>query len=214
MTPMADTDYDEVVEGTIDEVKEAVQENDLDLEKVLEAEKSNKDRVTLVEWLEEQMEEADTETETTAQTVTSESAGGSLVDRVLRGATSHLFIAGLVIGVAVALAVGPAGTGGAGGMSAAAVGDSVETYFAENSDGVPLESMEVQQVQRLEGSDLYQLDMVLSAQFLNRTVRQNQSAVVTPNGRYIFLSQPIDTERPLAEQIGAAAQQQPQQQQQ
>lgn len=46
-----EVDYDSVVDGTIDEVKEAVEERDLDVEQVLEAEESGKDRVTLKEWL-------------------------------------------------------------------------------------------------------------------------------------------------------------------
>ena len=48
-------DYDEIVSGTMDEVKEAV--NDLeepDYEALIDAEESNKDRSTLVEWLENQ----------------------------------------------------------------------------------------------------------------------------------------------------------------
>ncbi len=201
-------DYEEVVEGTIDEVKEQVQDDDLDPEKVLEAEQANKDRVTLVDWLEERIDEAEETGTDTTDAAPSGDAGEGLPGRIIRGATSHLFIIGLIIGVAVALAVGPAG--GGAGMSGAAVGDSVETYFSQNADGVPLEGVQVQQVQRLEGSDLYQLDMVLSAQFLNRTVEQNQTAVVSADGRYIFLSQPIDTERPLADQLGGAQQTQQQ----
>lgn len=48
-------DYDEIVSGTIDEAKEAI--NDLeepDYEALLDAEESNKDRTTLVDWLENQ----------------------------------------------------------------------------------------------------------------------------------------------------------------
>ncbi len=48
-------DYEEVVQGTIPEVKHEILENDLDPEKVLDAEKENKDRVTLTDWLEEQI---------------------------------------------------------------------------------------------------------------------------------------------------------------
>ncbi len=48
-------DYDEVVKGTIPEVKHEVMENDLDLEEVLVAEKNNKDRVTLKDWIEDQL---------------------------------------------------------------------------------------------------------------------------------------------------------------
>ncbi|MDY6761589.1 MAG: hypothetical protein SVY41_00910 [Candidatus Nanohaloarchaea archaeon] len=211
---MAEVDYEEVVEGTIDEVKERVEEDDLDLEEVRAAEKANKDRVTLVDWLDEQMEESQAAAEEDFGAEDAGIVGGdSLPDRILAGVTSHLFIAGLVIGVAVALAVAPAGSGGAG-MSAAGVSDSVETYFSQNTEGVPLEGVRVEQARQLQGSDLYQLDMVLSAKFLNRTVEQNQTAVVTSDARYLFLSQPIDTERPLAEQLGGARRQtqQPQQQ--
>lgn len=50
-------DYEEVVQGTIPEVKHEINENDLDLEKVLKAEMENKDRVTLKDWLEDQLAE-------------------------------------------------------------------------------------------------------------------------------------------------------------
>ncbi len=51
----ADVDYEEIVQGTIAEVKEEIREHDLDPQKVLKAEKENKDRVTLTDWLEEQL---------------------------------------------------------------------------------------------------------------------------------------------------------------
>lgn len=47
-----DVDYDDVVAGTVAEVKERVKNEDLDPEKVLAAEQENKDRVTLTDWLE------------------------------------------------------------------------------------------------------------------------------------------------------------------
>ncbi len=49
---VADVDYEEIVDGTVDDVKTAVEEQDLDPEQVLEAEQANKDRVTLTDWLE------------------------------------------------------------------------------------------------------------------------------------------------------------------
>lgn len=48
----ADVDYEELVEGTVDDVKDAVRSQDLDAAKVLEAEQANKDRSTLTGWLE------------------------------------------------------------------------------------------------------------------------------------------------------------------
>ncbi len=47
----SDVDYEEVVEGTVAEVKEKVEEEDLDPEQVLEAEKEKKDRKTLKQFL-------------------------------------------------------------------------------------------------------------------------------------------------------------------
>ncbi|MFB6076885.1 MAG: hypothetical protein ABEK12_02030 [Candidatus Nanohaloarchaea archaeon] len=41
-----------MVEGTVDEVKDAVRDGDIDAGSVLAAEQENKNRVTLVEWLE------------------------------------------------------------------------------------------------------------------------------------------------------------------
>lgn len=52
----ADVDYDALVKENISDIKEAVEEQGLDPEQVLEAEKSNKDRVTLVDWLESRVD--------------------------------------------------------------------------------------------------------------------------------------------------------------
>lgn len=52
--PAVDVDYDAVVQGTITEVKERMEDDNLNPQQVLEAEKANKNRVTLKDWLEEQ----------------------------------------------------------------------------------------------------------------------------------------------------------------
>lgn len=49
-------DYEDVVSGTVDDVKTAVEEQDLDAAEVLAAEKANKDRITLKDWLERRTE--------------------------------------------------------------------------------------------------------------------------------------------------------------
>lgn len=58
-----EADYDDVVSGTVDEVKDAVKDHDLNPENVLEAEKANKNRSTLTEWLENQTEADKDDTE-------------------------------------------------------------------------------------------------------------------------------------------------------
>lgn len=63
---MSDTiDYDDLSEKTISQIKEEVEEKDIDLEKLLETEKQNKDRKTLKSWLEDRIE--DTEQEDTSE---------------------------------------------------------------------------------------------------------------------------------------------------
>lgn len=57
-------DYDAVVSGTVDEVKERVERDDLDAENVLEAERAGRDRSTLVEWLERRVSEPSPSDET------------------------------------------------------------------------------------------------------------------------------------------------------
>ena len=50
------TEYDDMVSGTITEAKEALGEmEDPDFEEALEAEQENKNRTTLVDWLEDQL---------------------------------------------------------------------------------------------------------------------------------------------------------------
>lgn len=192
---MSEIDYGELVQGTVDEVKETVETEGLDPRAVLEAERENKDRVTLVKWLEERVETPETR----------EGMRGNGLARAVNLATSRLFVAGLVIGVAVSFAAVSAGVGPGSGMSPSGVSDHVESYFSANAEGIPLQSMSVESAEKMGGSGLYRLDMVLSAEFLNRTIEQNQTAIVTSNGRYLFLgAQPLDTEQPLAEQLARA----------
>jgi hypothetical protein len=46
-----DMDYGAIVAGTVEEVKERVEQGDLDVDKVIAAEHSGKARVTLLDWL-------------------------------------------------------------------------------------------------------------------------------------------------------------------
>lgn len=51
-TVTEDVDYDALVKENISDIKDRVRDDDLNPEKVLDAEKASKDRKTLVEWLE------------------------------------------------------------------------------------------------------------------------------------------------------------------
>lgn len=50
----ARVDYEKLVERNMDEIKEIVKENELDIETIIEKEKENKDREQLINWLQEQ----------------------------------------------------------------------------------------------------------------------------------------------------------------
>ncbi len=54
--PEEEVDYDEMVRGTVQAVKRRVRTEDLELEKVLEAERGHRNRQRLVRWLEDLME--------------------------------------------------------------------------------------------------------------------------------------------------------------
>ncbi len=54
-----EVDYDELVKQSISEIKEISKNVDLDYEKLLGKEKENKNRKTLIEWLESQIEESE-----------------------------------------------------------------------------------------------------------------------------------------------------------
>ncbi|MFB6180813.1 MAG: hypothetical protein ABEJ93_02960 [Candidatus Nanohalobium sp.] len=53
------TDYSEIVDGTVDEVKESIKDNELDLEKLLEAEEKGKDRKTLKQFINRRMDSSE-----------------------------------------------------------------------------------------------------------------------------------------------------------
>jgi len=53
----ANVDYEELVDENISDIKEFVAENEVDLERLLEAEVEHKDRKTLKSWIEERLEE-------------------------------------------------------------------------------------------------------------------------------------------------------------
>ncbi|MFB6076964.1 MAG: hypothetical protein ABEK12_02445, partial [Candidatus Nanohaloarchaea archaeon] len=52
-----EAEYEDLVEGTVDDVKEAVREGEFDPATVLAVEQENKDRSTLVSWLEGRTDE-------------------------------------------------------------------------------------------------------------------------------------------------------------
>ncbi|MDY6766176.1 MAG: 30S ribosomal protein S3 [Candidatus Nanohaloarchaea archaeon] len=76
----ADVDYDEIVEGTVKEVKTEVEEQGLDPAQVLEAEEANKNRTTLVSWLEGRISTGSEDRDAAGDGETESEAAGSGTD--------------------------------------------------------------------------------------------------------------------------------------
>ncbi|MFB6076986.1 MAG: hypothetical protein ABEK12_02555 [Candidatus Nanohaloarchaea archaeon] len=207
-------DYEEVVSENIDTVKERVESEDLDVEEVLAAEQANKNRVTLVEWLEQQVAEQTAEdiAETAAEqrddpdSPAASADSGGVVGRMLDAVTSTFFLGGLVVGVLATAAVftgglAPTGGGGAGAVTPAQAGDQVETYLSNNSAALGFSDVTVNDVSAVSGANLYEVSLTVARTARNRTVRQNGTIVTTTNANYLFLSQPIRTDQPLLPQV-------------
>lgn len=202
-------DYDAITDGTVDEVKEAAEEQDLDLGKLLDAEKDNKGRVTLIQWLEERMdaavpEEVDvTESESEAQYVSMEMLP-------VQERTVALFT-GLMLGIVLVTALvmgGVLGINGNDAVSEQAIQEDVTQYLEDNKQvllqgsQLPADaaSLTVSQVTLLEGADLYEVTVTLEATVQNQTLSQDSTMYTTPNGRYLLIGSLFDTTQPITQQ--------------
>ncbi len=208
-------DYDDLVDNTIDDVKKRIEDEDLDLEQVRDAEAANRNRVTLIEWLDQQI--ADQEAEGAAAAMTGDAEdlpGGSdtapytggedrgMLARLKRALTSRFFISGFVLGALLLGAVASMGgvPTGQAAMPPAEASQQLQTYFDDNAAALGNTSVTVADVQQVENTELYEASLEISIPGQNGTVPQN--AFVTQNARFVFLGQPIDTSQPLADQVG------------
>ncbi len=214
MTDQAD--YEEIVDGTIDDVKDAVADlEDVDYRELLEAEQAGKDRVTLTDWIQEQMDDAAEATETVApSTSPSTDSGGQDAAASLLDRRATVFGVGLAVGLIIAAALAFAGalpgagsSGPSGAITASEAGDRLETYLGDNKQSLRLpESTEiaVSDVTWDDTVGMYSATASVTAQVQNETVNQDLEFYITENGRYLFASspmQPIDMTQPVSEQL-------------
>ncbi len=217
-----DVDYEDVLEGTVDEVKNAIKElEDPDYEALLEAEKEGKDRKTVKEFIEsripeedeeeeeaEESEEVLTDTEEDIVEDIEESTSGGLLGAY---SSTSVLAAGLVLGVLIGFAAGGlADTEDVVGTTADPdlVKDSVATIA-----GVGLEEEPEVSDPEIRHS-MYNMVVSTTVQADNETVEQDQEIYVTLDGEKMFLVQeqmgqtvmPIDIQEAMA-QAEAAAQQ-------
>lgn len=216
-------DYEEIVDGRVDEVKQQVKDEDVDLERVLEAEQDGENRVTLTDWLEERIAENTDEADEAAadtgmETVSSPDQMRSTAYRHQRHA---VFGAGLVTGIVLVALIVAAGVFPAAGQNMTvdagsdqevippnAAEDRLATYIDDNKDVfLPPRirdgaSLTVQQVEQYENSSLYRVTLRFSMEQNGETRTQDIPGYMTRDGEYVlFGGQLFALDTPAANQV-------------
>ncbi|WP_347720209.1 hypothetical protein [Candidatus Nanohalovita haloferacivicina] len=181
------TDNDDLLDGTVDEVKDKIDEaTDLDYSSLLSSEEEGKDRKTVKEYIESKMsndEEDDSEEaedvseEEVLEEIEKETAGG-----ILGGYSKNsIFAGGLILGLLVGLvAMGVSGmAGGQDKVSPQTAQDRVTQIVGEQ---VQLSSFETEH-------GLYTFNITSSGQQGNETVTRTQSFYMTLDGDKIIPKQ-------------------------
>jgi len=219
-------DYDELSDRTIKEIKQEVEDSDVDLEKLLEAEKENKDRVTLKDWLNDRIEEVraedaeeDVDTSQDAAEESDEDAGDVSVDEEEHVDTREVvvedeepekrmdmspvrkpkltFLGGLVVGILLATIVTYATMGGTA-MSPDQARSMTDEYLQNNPNLQG--NYTIGEVDARQYQDLYVVPVTLTSQLGEQTLQ----AYVTKKSGLLFGSTPIDLE--TGEPVGVSGQ--------
>lgn len=173
-------DVSEVLDGTVDEVKDRIEDLDKpDFKAILEAEKENDSRKTLIEWLErkidnEEVEVAPNEEESETEEVEEESSGG-------KRSPLQMAAIGAAIGIIIGLGAGIY----LGTMEEAdtAAADANLQEFMETSDFAG--SYQIDGPERANGMFYYTLTIEQETE--NGTQTQEQGAYVSTDGELLFL---------------------------
>lgn len=208
---MGDETYTEIVDGTVDDIKQRVQEDDLDLERLLEAEKEGKDRITLTDWLEERIAEQDAsddaEEHDEQQTSAVQDAGDTLLSpRVTAFGVGA--IVGLVLTVLIVASGAVSVTGQQDTVAPSTAANQLNTYLSDNKDVFLPEqirdrsSLTVDGVEPYENSGLYKATLLFSTTVRNQSRTQEVIGFMTRDANYIlFGAQPFSLNQPAADQI-------------
>ncbi|MFB6116812.1 MAG: hypothetical protein ABEK10_04860 [Candidatus Nanosalina sp.] len=187
-----DTDFDDILEGTVDEVKDAIDElDDVDLDELLDAEKNGKDRKTVKEHIrsmmddddeeevdEEIIEEADESEEEVVEEIEEETEGGLLGSF----SRSSVMAGGLVVGIILGFAAATFSGTAAGAASPAQVKEDVKTIAGAGGFNGTMEITDP-----VKRHNMYFLNVTMTQETGNRTVSQTQGVYVTLDGEKMFL---------------------------
>lgn len=195
-----DTDFDDVLEGTVDEVKDAIDDlDDVDLDELLDAEKNGKDRKTVKEHIEslmdsdEEEEEAEDEEiieeveeseEELVEDIEEETEGGILGSFSREAVMAGGLAVGVLVGIIAASYI-PA----LGGANPASVQDDVRYILTGGQDVNG--TVEISEPVKRHG--MYFLNASITQDTGNETVTRNQGVYVTLDGEKLI---------PVREQLG------------
>lgn len=193
-------DYDDILDQNVDEVKKKIRELDApDYEELLEAEEDGRDRKTIKEFLNDQLEEAKEATEEVVEEIEEETEGGFLGsfdrEKVLAG--------GVIAGIVIGLLVGLAYTGDSG--SAEAAENSVKQILeVQGADAEIIGSEKVSGVYRVR------FNITRTNPLTNQTRETTQSIFVSEDGKYLFQGRKVSEIIQAAQQARNRTQSAPQ----
>lgn len=193
--------YEEILDQTVDEVREAV--NDLeepDYEDLLEIEKNGKDRKTVKEFLERQIGDHDASDEETVENIEEETSEGFIgsFDR------EKILVGGVMAGIVIGLIAGMAfNTQSSAGQSE--IRNSIQQFY--DASGTTPESISVRST-----NGMHYATVNISQQTANGTQTSSQSFYVSPDGELLFpeVQSPFLTNPYRIDDLIAQAQQQQQ----
>jgi len=183
-----DTDFDDILEGTVDEVEDAIDDlDDADFEDLLDAEKEGKDRKTVKEYIESKMddeedespvEEADESAEEVVEEIEEETEGGFL------GSFSKTSVlgGGLILGVILGFAVATLSGGPSGSANPAQVQEDVRAIAGAGGFNGTMDISEPE-----IRNSMYYLSVNMSQETENGTASQTQNVYVSLDGQKLFL---------------------------
>jgi hypothetical protein len=187
-----DTDFEDILEGTVDEAKESIRNlENPDYEGLLEAEESGKDRKTLKDFIESQMASEDEETEDTEEEeaveepeevvseIEEETSGGIMGSYSRSSVLAGGLILGLVLGF-VAASYSTTTTGAPGSQAPPETVQEAVRTVASAGENVTVEVTEP----TIEHS-MYRMNVTQTLQTANGTQQQTIGVFVTLDGRYM-----------------------------
>jgi hypothetical protein len=180
-----DSDFNDILEGTVDEVKDQIRDLDYpDYEGLIEAEKEGKDRKTIKDFLKSHMDSHEHEAEDSEEVVEEieeETEGGLLGSYSRTSVLAGGVILGVLLGFAAATYVPGLSSSAAAEANPQEVQENVKTLAGSGSNAtVEVSSPEVR-------NSMYYFNVTITQDRANETATQSQQVYVSLDGQKLFL---------------------------